>query len=208
MLKWISSSLLFLSISIGLSSQASSPAEQLTALWQSTKTYQAQFTQIVSNPATRAYHTSIGSIRWLQPNYFLWEITEPVRQTVLLKNDELWVYDYDLDQVTIQPFEPEHGNSIVWLFNATAAKLQQHFTIELSHEAGKTLFILRPVSDNELFAEIRLRFTKGQLDHLHMIDQIGQLTEIAFTNIQVNAPLPLTTFEVAIPATMDLIDAR
>ncbi|OYV54581.1 MAG: outer membrane lipoprotein carrier protein LolA, partial [Legionella sp. 21-45-4] len=106
------------------------------------KTMQAHFTQAVSAHG-RLVSTSSGEMALAKPNQFLWKTNKPMPQRVVADGQRLWVYDVDLEQVTVRKLELEPNSSMNILLNTNAAELVKTFYIT---SVGPSQFELRAKS--------------------------------------------------------------
>jgi outer membrane lipoprotein carrier protein len=86
--------------------QVSSPLESLGQFLKQTQSGRAQFSQVVTSP-TKAdmpprRKTSSGTFEFQRPQQFRFSYTKPFVQTMVSDGTSLWMYDADLNQVTLK----------------------------------------------------------------------------------------------------------
>ena len=66
-------------------------------------------------------------------------------------------------------------------------------------------FTLKPKTKDTLFDNLRLSFRNGLLNDMQLIDSVGQRTNILFTGVKANEPVPASKFKFDIPKGADVI---
>ena len=70
-----------------------------------------QFTQQVYDADGRLKETSSGRVALSAPRLFRWEYVKPYPQLIVADGAKVWVYDPDLEQVTVRPQGAEEQDS-------------------------------------------------------------------------------------------------
>jgi outer membrane lipoprotein carrier protein len=170
------------------------------------KTYSADFTQTVLGGRNQVLHESHGSVRIAQPNRFRWEVNEPYPQTLVTVADKLYLYDPDLQQLTIEPLAQALEGTPALILAGSLEDLPDQFEISEFSDRDAQAYSLFPKAEDALFAEIRLRFdSQNRLSHLEILDHLGQLTQVRFDNIEQNRKIAGSVFEFEVPAGTDII---
>ncbi|MCZ6486880.1 MAG: outer membrane lipoprotein chaperone LolA [Gammaproteobacteria bacterium] len=63
----------------------------------------AEFKNSVRDDDKKIVQQSSGTLAIQRPGKFSWIYTEPYEQQIIADGEELWIYDVDLDQVTVRP---------------------------------------------------------------------------------------------------------
>ena len=72
--------------------------------------------------------------------------------------------------------------------------------------AQDSVYSLYPKDASALFAKIDMHFNdEQQLSQLDIVDHLGQLTQVSFTNIVYNAELEADEFQFILPPGTDVI---
>jgi chaperone LolA len=96
--------ILFLLFALALGSAAhAGGVERLKAFIAGAKTAEADFTQTVADKAGRVTQEASGRMAFARPGKFRWYYKAPYEQVIVGDGDKLWLYDADLDQVTVKP---------------------------------------------------------------------------------------------------------
>ena len=83
---------------------------------------------------------------------------------------------------------------------------QQSIADISAKEAGGVIdFTLKPKTKDTLFDSLRLSFRNGLVNDMQLIDSVGQRTNILFTGVKANEPIPASKFKFDIPKGADVI---
>ncbi len=201
---------------LALQASASSvDTAELEELLNGMTSFRAEFRQTVTGHYGEVLQTSTGRMHLERPGRLRWEVDEPYPQLVLADGDSVWVYDPDLEQVTVQPLaETVEGSPAVFL-TGHSADLKDHFTVEKATDDvgqdGERRFVLAPRGTSAgdtgaMFRHIRLTFSaEGALTGLDVADHLEQVTAIAFTATEVNPVLESSLFDFEVPEGVDVI---
>ena len=92
------------------------------------KTISSNFTQDTYDKHGNVIEHSIGYLLLKKPNNFYWEILRPNEQIIVKNKIKLWIYDKDLDQVTIQNIEAIKQFNVLNLLIDENFDYESHFT--------------------------------------------------------------------------------
>jgi len=91
------------------------------------------------------------------------------------------------------------------LFYGDVSKISQSFDISAKEAGGVIDFTLKPKTKDTLFDSLRLSFRNGLVNDMQLIDSVGQRTNILFTGVKANEPIPASKFKFDIPKGADVI---
>ena len=183
-------------------------APQLSQLLDGMTTLSAEFEQTVTNRFGDVLQAATGRMHLKRPMRLRWELDEPYPQLVVTNGEKLWVYDPDLEQVTVQPLAEALSGSPAVFLTGTVADLQSNFTVVATEapEAGGSRFELTPVDPNAVYGELALTFAAdGGLASIDIADHLEQLTRVTFTVRDLSPVLESALFEFTIPTGVDVI---
>lgn len=183
--------------------QSSTSLNQLLAKMQ---TIQADFTQTITDKNAKAIQRSVGQMTLQRPGQFRWEIKKPVKQLVVTNGSRLWIYDPDLEQVTIRFLSKEVGESPAMLLSHTNVALEKDYSVTQKNDNKLQWFFLTPKNPNSLFAQIRFGFLNNQIREMVLQDHLGHTTAVEFYNIRENKPVTSALFSFKPPPNVDVID--
>lgn len=183
------------------------PADDLAQLLNSVRTMRANFTQTVYDNRGKAVQTSKGQMSLQRPGKFRWQVTSPIPQVVIANGTKLWIYDPDLEQVTIRSLQKSAGDTPALLLSDVDSVLTDAYNVMPSpQKADGRTYTLVPKSADNMFASIKLAFVNNQVREMRLEDHLGHITSIKFQQIQTNIDLPDTLFTFKKPANVDVID--
>lgn len=172
----------------------------------SIRTMHASFEQKVIAKKHQVSQSS-GVMALLRPGRFRWETKEPMAQLIIADGKKLWVYDVELEQVTVKKQERGmEGAAALFLseYNEKDA-LSRDFKVTQSKQAEEESFDLHAKSKKANFQHVKLIFKQNILNGIELFDQLGQHTEVKLTNAKINSELALTLFKFIPPTGVDVI---
>lgn len=191
-------------------SQAMAQEASTTALinlLNSIRTMQASFTQTMIDNKGKALQTSSGQMALERPGKFRWQVKKPMPQLIIANQDRLWIYDEDLQQVTIRVFKETAGDAPALFLSHPNADIEKNFVIKtLPEKSGMQWYSLTSKNADSNFANIQLGFANKEIKEMQLQDQLGRTTQIKFHNAQVNTSLSESLFTFKKPANADVID--
>lgn len=172
-------------------------------------TYQAEFTQTLLNEDDQELETSHGTVYLERPGKFRWHYTDPYSQYLISDGHTLWVYDEDLEQVTIRDIDASLENTPAAILGGDLDIDKYYRVHELGREAdGADWMELVPRADDSQYRSVRLGFRDGQLVRMILFDSLGQMTDMRFSDSRRNPGLDETLFHFEPPDGVDVIDSR
>lgn len=165
----------------------------------------ADFRQTLYDRDGNVKEVSSGFARIARPDRFLWVYAEPYEQRIVADGQDLWLYDVDLDQVTVKAQRDALGESPAEILSGSNAALAAFEYQGAFERDGVTWVQLQPREDDTDFEGMRLGFAGDRLVGMELADALGQVTRIDFDRLTVNAPIPDSTFRFEPPAGVDVI---
>jgi outer membrane lipoprotein carrier protein len=195
--------LLLTALASGASGAAST--EALKSLLEQTITARARFAQIVLDKNSKMLQQSTGTMQFSRPGKFRWEYDKPYEQVIVSDGSRVWLYDKDLNQVTVRKLDRALGSSPAALL-AGSNEIEKGYSLTgLGSQDGLEWLEAVPRSQDTAFERIRLGFGKAGLEAMELRDQFGQATVIKFSTIERNAKLPPEAFRFTPPKGADVI---
>ncbi|MFP3568371.1 outer membrane lipoprotein chaperone LolA [Paraburkholderia sp. SIMBA_030] len=150
--------------------------------------------------------TSSGTFTFARPGKFIWAYEKPYAQLLQADGDKLYVYDKDLNQVTVRSLGGALGASpAAILFGSN--DLEKNFTLrDAGVKAGIDWLELTPKAKDTQFQRVGIGFKDGNLEAMELHDVFGNVTLLTFSNIQKNPPLPADVFKFVVPKGADVIN--
>lgn len=196
---------IFFTCFCGTTALGATPSEELTALLQNVKTMQADFQQylLLASGQKKPGSVTSGKMMFERPGKFRWEIIDPNKQLIIANSKTTWIYDEDLAQVSKRKVNLNEPGNPALLLSGSIATLQKMFLINKTENGW---FTLKPKAKNNIYHAIKLHFTADKLVAMDIADNLGQQSEIRFSNIQINQTIPASLFVFTAPAGVDVID--
>ena len=179
---------------------------KLNDFFKNLKTLSADFEQTVQNSQLNAVEKASGKL-WIQrPGKFRWNYDKPYIQEIVSNGEKLWIYDADLEQVTIKKISSTLGNTPALLLSSDKP-LSESFSIEtLETDLALTWVQLTPKDSEAGFNSIRLGFSKNTLEKMLLEDNLGQTTHLIFSELTRNVTVNPDLFDFSPPKGADIFD--
>ena len=177
----------------------------LKSFLQQTISARAKFAQIVVDKNLKQLQQATGTMEFVRPGRFRWQYDKPYEQLIVGDGMKLWVYDKDLNQVTVKKLGAALGSSPAALLAGSNEIEKIYDLINLGSQEGLDWVEAVPKSKENAFERIRLGFGLGGLEAMELRDQFGQTTVIKFAAIERNPKLPPDLFKFVPPKGADVI---
>ncbi len=170
-----------------------------------TKALKANFSQTVLDRNGRKTQESSGTLFFSRPGKFRWVYQKPYAQLLVGDGKKLWIYDEDLDQVTVRKLDAALGDSPAALL-AGENDIEKRFQLkETRGSDGLDWVEATPKSKEGSFEMVRLGFKGDALQAMELKDNFGQTTLLRFTNLVRNPSLGSSLFRFSPPKSADVI---
>jgi outer membrane lipoprotein carrier protein len=184
---------------------AASGTEALKTFLGQTQSVKARFAQMVLDRNLKPLQQAQGVMQFSRPGKFRWDYTKPYEQTIVGDGSQLWIYDKDLNQVTVRKLDRALGSSPAALL-AGRNDLERDFTLSDSgSKDGIDWLDAVPKNRDTAFERVRMGFSKSGLAAMELRDQFGQITVITFADIERNPQIPAEVFRFTPPKGADVI---
>lgn len=179
--------------------------DQLESFIQDVETFEAEFEQTLYDSDSEPLQKSVGTIQLKRPGKFVWTYFSPEEQQILADGERIWLYDKDLEQVTVNTITDRiAGTPLVLLMRA--APLEDTFLVEeLGTAEGVNWVELTPKSDSSDFEQVFIGLNEDGLAAMELRDNFGQATQIIFTDFKSGVALEDSLFEFVVPEGVDVI---
>ncbi|MBB3228790.1 outer membrane lipoprotein carrier protein [Luteibacter sp. Sphag1AF] len=184
---------------------AGAARERLDTFAKGLHSLSGRFSQTLSSPNGDAGKTSTGTLALEAPRQFRWEVLSPSKQTIVADGSRVWIYDPDLEQVSVRKQSTEESQSPLTVLT-DISQLDRDFKVaEQPARDGLVWLRLTSTGKDPQFAYADLGFDATGLARMEIRDQLGNSTVIRFAGWQRNATLPEGTFTFTPPAGTDVI---
>lgn len=179
--------------------------QQLKTFFQNTTTMRAQFHQTVLDNMGGKVQDVTGSMQLSRPGKFRWDYNKPFVQLIVGDGHKVWLYDPELNQVTVRPLDKVLGSSPAALL-AGGTEIDRNFILKNDGGQGQLDWVeARPKDQDSGFARVLLGFKDGLLQEMELHDNFGQTTVIEFQKVERNPRLDAQAFRFVPPQGADVV---
>lgn len=195
---------LVVTIIVSLNAYAGEGRVLLDKFLTETQTMSAKFKQTLKSSDGKLLQESAGVFYLQRPGRFRWNYTQPYPQEIVSDGEQVWIYDVDLEQVTVQKQGTGRDNTPMALLQ-NRKNLEEAFEIhERGEEAGMhRIELLNKQLDSD-FDRVLVGLDQQGLRFLQLHDQFEQTTHIFFTELRSNPELEPVIFEFTPPEGVDV----
>ena len=195
---------LFAALPVPAEEEAPAPG-LLRAFLSDVETLEAAFRQTLVEPETGRERVSEGQLFLKRPKQFRWDYREPVPQLVVADGTDLWLYDPDLEQVTVRSLDDGLASTPAMLLSGEG-RLEDTFEVGAAYpEEGAAWVELKPLDPDSDFDAVRVGFAAGELAAMDITDTLGQTTRIRFSQVRRNVPIDASLFRFEPPPGADVL---
>lgn len=179
--------------------------DALKAFIGDTRTAKASFSQTVFDQNGRVRQKSEGTLAFSRPGKFRWVYQKPYEQLIVGDGSRLWIYDADLEQVTVRKLGEALGSSPAALL-AGSNDIEKHFTLKDAGTARDLQWLeARPRDKESTFESVRMGFAGNTLAEMELKDSFGQTTSLKFSGMEKNPSVKAGDFKFTPPKNADVI---
>jgi len=182
-----------------------SALEQFKTFVSSTKAAKGEFSQHqVKASDGKSSAPSSGNFMFARPGKFIWNYVKPYEQVLQADGEQLYIYDKDLNQVTVKKLGDALGSSpAAILFGSN--DLEKNFTLsEAGSKEGLEWLKAIPKAKDTSFEQILIGLRDGLPAAMELKDNFGQTTVLALSKIEKNPALNANSFKFAMPKGADV----
>lgn len=179
--------------------------DTLKAFVQDVKSGRAYFSQTVTSPDGAKKRTTKGTFEFLRPGRFRFEYAKPFEQLIVADGQKVWLYDTDLNQVTVRPMTQALGATPAALLAGGA--LEKDFELKpLPEKDGLQWAEAVPRQKDSQFQSVKVGFKGRDLAAVEILDSFGQKSLLSFTRVEPNVALDSQAFKFTPPAGADVLE--
>ena len=185
-----------------------SAMEQFKSFVASTKSAKGEFSQRLvkadSSGAMKVSKESTGTFQFARPGKFIWIYQKPYEQLLQADGEKLYIYDKDLNQVTVKKLGDALGSSpAAILFGSN--DLEKNFTLkDGGTKQGIEWLEATPKSKDTTFDHIGIGLRNGVPEAMELRDSFGQVSILTFKNFEKNPSMPAGQFKFVVPKGADV----
>ncbi len=187
-----------------------SALEQFKSFVASTKAAKGEFTQRqlkssdTSDGNMKISNPSTGTFQFARPGKFIWTYQKPYEQVLQADGEKLYIYDKDLNQVTIRKLGNALGSSpAAILFGSN--DLEKNFILkDAGVKDGVEWLQATPKAKDTTFDQIGIGLRNGVPVAMELRDSFGQVSLLSFTKFEKNPPMAENQFKFSVPKGADV----
>lgn len=169
------------------------------------RTAEADFTQTVSDRSGRVSQQASGKMAFARPGKFRWDYSAPYEQVIVSDGEKLWLYDKDLDQVSVKPLADAIAGTPAALLAGDDA-IEKYFNLKDASTAdGLEWLEATPRNRDTTFERVRMGFRGDTLVQMELFDFFGQRTTLKLARLVRNPAIPAVRFQFTPPRGADII---
>ena len=167
--------------------------------------FSAGFSQTLYNADGEVVKDDRGSAFLKRPGQLIWRYEGEGAQEIIADGKNIWLYDKELQQVTVNPLDDRvNGTPMVVLMGTGDLEEQFELTV-LSHADGIDWIKLVPREAGADFESLFIGLTGTDLAAMELRDSFGQATQIRFSDFKPNIKISDDDFQFIPPAGVDVI---
>lgn len=177
---------------------------QFRAFVQSTQSARADFTQTVTDAKGKISKPAKGVLQFQRPGKFRWVVEKPA-QVIVGDGKKVWLFDEDLNQVTVKKLDAAFSSTPAALL-AGRAEIEAAFTLVAGGQAeGLNWVQAEPKQKDAGIEKIRMGFAAGDLRVMLLFDAFGNQTRIVLGPLDRNARIDARVFTFTPPKGADVV---
>lgn len=170
------------------------------------KTGRAAFTQTVSSPDGAKKKTSSGQFEFARPDRFRFVYRKPFEQQIVADGLKVWLYDVDLNQVSVRAMSQALGATPAALLAGSAMDKDFELSAAPAKDGLDWVQAVPRVKDGASVQSLRIGFRAKTLAALEIVDVFGQHSRLQFTAVEANPKLADDAFRFVPPKGADVIE--
>lgn len=179
--------------------------QKVEGFLQGLQSLQAQFKQTLTDRNGQTVEEASGTLAIRRPDRFRWDYRQPNAQLIVADGARIWLYDADLEQVTVRKLDDTLSATPAMLLSGQG-NLQDNFKVTQAAQEDGTLWVrMEPKRDDTDFKWVRLGFAGDTLKFMQLADKLGQTTHLEFAQLERNPPIDPSRFTFTVPPGADVI---
>lgn len=186
---------------------SASALDQFKSFVSTTKAAKGEFTQRQvkkMDGTSKVSNAATGTFVFARPGKFVWTYQKPYEQLLQADGEKLYIYDKDLNQVTVKQLGNALGSSpAAILFGSN--DLEKNFTLkEAGARDGLEWLEATPKAKDTTFDSIGIGLKDGVPQAMELHDSFGQVSLLSFTKFEKNPAMAAQQFKFVVPKGADV----
>ena len=188
--------------------------DRASASFDTVRTLQADFVQIIDNPMLGDPDTTRGKLFQLRPNYFAMRFTEPKNDRIVADGRRLWLYTPSTTpgQVirTAIPGTGTTGPNLIGQFVERPRERYdaRYVRVDSLADGPVDVIALKPHATDLPYSDATVWISKqdGLVRRIELVETSGQRRKITLQHLAVNKPIPAREFRFSPKAGLQVVD--
>ena len=177
--------------------------ERLETFLDEVRSLTATFKQELWTENEKLLQTDTGTLSLKRPNRFRWSYDAPAELVIVADGAKLWIYDKELAEVTVTPFDDSVGASPAVLLSGDR-NVREDFDVVRSYTLDELDWIeLEPKAASD-FSSISIGFRGNEPRRIELVDGLGQITRVVLDDLAVNPEIADDVFHLDVPSGVDV----
>ena len=185
-------------------------AQKLQSRYEETKTMTADFKQSTSVPMTTRKRLGAGKVVIFKPGRIRWDYQTPDKQVLISDGKKVSMFIANSAQMVVQPVSEYINSDVTYAFFAGTGNIVRDFKVlppERQADANFKAIKLVPKTAHPQVDYLHVWIDENfMVRRLEIVDHFGSITDLAFSNITRNAPVPPETFAFTPPLGTEIIE--
>lgn len=190
---------------ISLVAHAQTTEQKLFESLKQLNSLKANFYQQVIDSQGDVIQEAKGIFELKKPGRFVWHYDEPYSQQIIADGKNLWLFDLELAQATVQPLDEALGSAPIILLTDLKPLSEDFEVREMPESFGLDWIALVPKIQDTEFYRIEIGLDDNVVREMKLHDHFDQQTIIRFSDINTNTDLPDSRFKFYVPDGVDVI---
>lgn len=170
-----------------------------------TQSATASFEQAIRDRTGKIVQQSKGTLAFQRPGKFRWTYVKPYQQLIVGDGAKVWIYDEDLNQVTVKALDQALGSTPAALLAGNNEVIKAFQLKDIGVREGLEWVEASPRSKEGSFDKLRLGFGFSGLEVMELEDSFGQTTVMRFTAFARNPKIEASQFRFVPPKGADVL---
>lgn len=201
---WLMAGLLALAVIPAFADEQAS-LERLETFTEELRSFRATFKQTLYDEDDYPIRENEGVAYLEKPGLFRWEYNEPYTQILVSDGERLWMYEEDLDQVTVRETDEALGRAPIMLLTGEAPLSEEFELRGMGTREGLQWVQLEPKVQDTDFRRIYLGFDDHSLKVMELRDRFDGATQVVFDDVEINPDIDPDRFRFTPPEGVDVI---
>jgi outer membrane lipoprotein carrier protein len=184
---------------------AASSLDRFSEFLNGTLTAKGQFEQKIFDQNRKLVQESRGTLAFSRPGRFRWNYVSPYAQLIVGDGARVWIYDKDLNQVTVKKLDLALGSTPAALLAGNNEVMSAFRISDQGEKDGLEWLEAVPRNKEGNFERVRMGFGFSGPQVMELFDSFGQTTVLRFTSFERNPKLEASQFRFSPPKGADVL---